>query len=53
MKGDKVIADEEVLYTLNRAILLRQNTYILRNTWTGEEKEITAEEAKTLMERMI
>ena len=57
MKGDKVLCDEEVYYKENRTILLRGDVlmnnwrYILRNTWTGEEKDITAEEAKVLMKK--
>lgn len=41
----RVIADEYVYYKENRAVLKRGKDYILRNTWTGEEKIISKDEA--------
>jgi hypothetical protein len=41
----KEIAIERVYYKENRAVLKRGNKYILRNTWTGEEKFISKNEA--------
>ncbi len=40
MKNDEVIWNEGVYYKKNRALLLRGDKIILRNTWTGKEREI-------------
>ena len=42
----KAIANENIYYKENRAIIKVGNRYYLRNTWTGEEMEVSKSRAK-------
>ena len=42
----EVLFNEGIYYKNNRCIIKEGNKYFLRNTWTGEEKEITEKEVE-------
>lgn len=46
----KVFAEQEVYYKVNHTILIKDGKFILRNTYTGQEEEISKDEAERLKE---